>query len=93
MSDNIDQPVALRFANDDFRMPRWTMAERFGVQTPAVNKHLKNIFASGELRQTSVISILEITAADDKSNATRFYNLYAVIAVGYQQRATRDFHI
>jgi len=36
---------------------------------------------------------LEITAADDKSYATRFYKLYAVIAVGYQQRATRDFHI
>ncbi|NBV34014.1 MAG: cell filamentation protein Fic [Proteobacteria bacterium] len=60
------------------------MAELFGVKVPAVNKHLKNIFASGELVEDSVISILETTATDGKSYQTRYYNLDAVIAVGYR---------
>jgi hypothetical protein len=42
------------------------MADLFGVGVPAVNKHLKNIFESGELQEESVISILEITADDGK---------------------------
>jgi hypothetical protein len=40
------------------------MAELFGVKVPAINKHLKNIFESGELQEGPVISILETTAAD-----------------------------
>ena len=84
--------VDVRFANDNFWMTQKTMAELFGVQTPAVNKHLKNIFASGELREASVISILEMTAADDKSYTTRFYNLDAVIAVGYRINSVAATH-
>jgi hypothetical protein len=60
------------------------LAELFGVKVPAVNKHLKNIFESGELREDSVISILETTAADGKNYSTRYYNLDAIIAVGYR---------
>jgi hypothetical protein len=60
------------------------LAELFGVKVPAINKHLKNIFESGELVEDSVISILETTAADGKSYATRYYNLDAIIAVGYR---------
>ena len=60
------------------------LAELFGVNVPAVNKHLKNIFDSGELIENSVISILETTAADGKNYQTRFYNLDAIIAVGYR---------
>ena len=41
----------------------------------AINKHLKNIFETGELIEDSVISILETTAADGKTYKTRFYNL------------------
>ena len=59
------------------------LAELFGVNVPAVNKHLKNIFDSGELIENSVISILETTAADGKNYSTRYYNLDAIIAVGY----------
>lgn len=58
------------------------LAELFGVQVPGINKHLKNIFDSGELVEDSVISILETTAADRKNNQTRYYNLNAIIAVG-----------
>jgi hypothetical protein len=60
------------------------LAELFGVQVPGINKHLKNIFDSGELVEDSVISILETTAADGKNYQTRYYNLDAIIAVGYR---------
>jgi hypothetical protein len=61
-----------------------SIAELFGVQVPAINKHLKNIFESGELEEKSVISILETTASDGKTYNTRFYNLDAIISVGYR---------
>lgn len=68
------------------------MADLFGVQVPAINKHLNNIFSSGELEEDAVISILETTAADGKTYQTRHYNLDAIISVGYRvnsQQATR----
>jgi hypothetical protein len=60
------------------------IAELFGVNVPAINKHLKNIFATGELEENSVISILETTASDGKKYNTGFYNLDAIISVGYR---------
>ncbi len=60
------------------------LAALFGVQVPAIAKHLKNIFDSGELQEASVISILETTAADAKNYQTRYYNLDAIIAIGYR---------
>ncbi|MBU4220026.1 MAG: virulence RhuM family protein [Euryarchaeota archaeon] len=60
------------------------IAELFGVQVPAINKHLKNIFEAGELEENSVISILETTASDGKKYNTHFYNLDAIISVGYR---------
>ncbi len=60
------------------------LAELFGVKVPAINKHLKNIFESGELEENSAISILETTAADGKTYSTKYYNLDAIIAVGYR---------
>ncbi|MEI6074534.1 MAG: virulence RhuM family protein [Verrucomicrobiota bacterium] len=66
------------------------LAELFGVKVPAVNKHLKNIFDSGELQASEVISILETTtlhgaiAGKTQTQKTQFYNLDAIIAVGYR---------
>ena len=68
------------------------IAELFGTQRPAITKHLKNIFQSGELKENSVCSILEHTASDGKIYHTKFYNLDAIISVGYRvnsQQATR----
>lgn len=68
------------------------MADLFGIQVPAINKHLRNIFASGELQEDAVISILETTAADGKTYKTKHYNLDAIISVGYRvnsQQATQ----
>ena len=60
------------------------MAELFGVQIPAVNKHLKNIFESGELDEHSVCANFAHTAADGKNYKTKFHTLDAIISVGYR---------
>jgi hypothetical protein len=60
------------------------MAELFGVNVPAVSKHLRNIFETSELLEDSVISILETTAKDGKNYLTKFYRLEAILAVGYR---------
>ena len=60
------------------------IAALFGVQRPAVTKHLRNIFQEGELDQDSVSSILEHTASDGKVYSTQFYNLDAILSVGYR---------
>ena len=76
--------VDVLFQDETFWMTQKKMAELFGVQRPAITKHLKNIFESGELVEGSVSSILEHTANDDKSYKTTFYNLDAIMAVGYR---------
>ena len=74
------------------------MAELFGVQKPAISKHLKKIFEEGELDEKVVVSKMETTthhgALEDKTQTqeTNFYNLDAIISVGYRvnsRRATR----
>ena len=68
------------------------IAQLFGVGQPAISKHLKNIFTSGELDITAVHSILEYTAADGKSYKTGFYNLDVILSIGYRvnsRQATR----
>ena len=71
------------------------IAELFGVQRAAITKHLGNIFSSGELERDSVCSILEHTADDGKKYKTSFYNLDAIISVGYRvnSRKATDFRI
>ena len=76
--------VDVLFQDETFWMTQKKMAELFGVQRPAITKHLKNIFESSELVEGSVSSILEHTADDDKNYKTTFYNLDAIIAVGYR---------
>lgn len=68
------------------------MARLFDVGVPAISKHLKNIFEEGELDEHSVISKMETTASDGKNYLTSYYNLDAIISVGYRvnsQKATK----
>lgn len=64
------------------------MAQLFGVQVPAISKHLKNIFSEGELSEEVVVSKMEITTqhgaieGKTQSQETQFYNLDAIISVG-----------
>lgn len=78
--------------DDTIWLTQKSMAELFGVQTPAISKHLKNIFDEGELQEKSVISILETTAADGKNYPTNFYNLDAIISVGYRVNSLQATH-
>ena len=65
------------------------IAELFGVEVHTINYHLKEIFKSGELEENSVIRIFRITASDGKNYLTSFYNLDAIIAVGYRVNSRR----
>ena len=58
------------------------MAKAFGVNVPAVSKHIKDILKSGELQEVAVVSKMETTASDGKKYKTNFYNLKMIIAVG-----------
>jgi len=65
------------------------IATLFDVTVSTVNEHLKNIFASGELEADSVIRKFRITATDGKQYRTQFYNLDAIISVGYRVNSVR----
>jgi hypothetical protein len=79
-----DKKVGVLYHDENFWLSQKALAGLFNVNVPAVSKHLKNIFESGELVEDSVISILETTAADGKTYKTKYYNLDAIIAVGYR---------
>ncbi len=84
--------VEIFLKDENIWLTQEKIAELFGVQRPAVTKHLKNIFESGELEENSVSSILEHTAGDDKSYQTKFYNLDAIISVGYRVNSAKATH-
>lgn len=84
--------VEIFLRDENIWLTQKRMADLFGVGIPAVNKHLKNIFESGELKEDSVISILEITAEDEKKYSTKFYNLDAIISVGYRVNSRQATH-
>jgi hypothetical protein len=84
--------VEMYLQNETIWLTQQKIADLFGVQRPAVTKHLKNIFESGELQEDSVCSILEHTAADGKTYATQYYNLDTIISVGYRVNSTQATH-
>ena len=65
------------------------MAELFGVDRTVITRHLKNIFDSSELQQNSVCAKFAHTAGDGKTYSTAFYNLDAIISVGYRVHSVR----
>ena len=65
------------------------MAELFDVQRPAITKHLNNIFKENELDRNAVCSKMEHTAEDGKVYKTEYYNLDAIISVGYRVNSLR----
>jgi len=65
------------------------IAELYGVDRTVIGKHLKNIFGNGELDEISVCANFAHTAGDGKTYQCKFYNLEAIIAVGYRVNSTR----
>lgn len=76
--------VELRYEDENVWLTQRLMAELYGVSVPAINQHLKTIFADGELDESSVVKKFLITAADGKQYNTNHYNLQAIIAVGFK---------
>lgn len=82
--------VEVLLSNESIWLTQKRMAELFGVGIPAISKHLKNIFDSGELVEDVVISVLETTtvhgavAGLTQTQQVKYYNLDAVISVGYR---------
>ena len=79
----------VKLENETVWLTQAQIAMLFDVQQPAISKHLKNIFNSGELDKDSVYSILEYTATDGKKYQTAFYNLDAILSVGYRVSGTK----
>ena len=81
---SIQIEVRLDLDKDTLWLNQAQIARLFGAQRPAITTHLNNVFKCKELNEKAVCSILEHTADDGKKYATRFYNLDAVISVGYR---------
>lgn len=92
---NDDISVNAVIKDESIWLTQKAMAELFGVKPPAISKHLKNIFTEGELDESMVISKMEITtphgAIADKvqTSQVKFYNLDAIISVGYRVNSRR----
>ncbi|MFD2117972.1 RhuM family protein [Paenibacillus yanchengensis] len=85
-----DERVEVLVQDETIWATQKTIAELFDVGVPAINKHLKNIFQSGELDEKVVVSILESTtphgAVEGKTQTktVKYYNLDAIISIGYR---------
>lgn len=79
---NID--VSVYYYEESFWLTQKAMGELFGVASNTITYHLQEIFKSGELLSDSVTRIFRATASDGKNYNTKFYNLDAIISVGYR---------
>ena len=76
--------IEMRYEDENIWLTQKMMAELYGVSVPAINQHLKKIFADGELSEESVVKHYLMTASDGKNYNTKHYNLQATIAVGFK---------
>jgi hypothetical protein len=84
--------VEMYLHNETIWLTQQKIADLFGVDRSVVTKHLRNIFASCELAEDSVCAKIAHTAADGKTYSTQFYNLDAIISVGYRVNSTQATH-
>ena len=83
-SQSGEDSIEVKVFDESVWLTQAMISELFDVQRPAITKHLKNIFENDELDENSVSSILEHTAKDGKNYKTKYYNLDAIISVGYR---------
>ena len=87
--------IQVIFNDETFWLTQKVMAKLFGVEVPAISKHLANIFETNELQKEATLSILETLQNEGDRNVKRkleFYNLDAVIAVGYRVNSIQATH-
>ena len=81
----------VRLERESIWLTQAQMAELFGVNVPAIFKHIKNIYATGELESGATISKVEIVRQEGRRNVRRavdHYNLDMIISVGYRVKST-----
>ena len=84
--------VEIYLQNETIWLTQQKIADLFGVERSVVTKHLRNIFQSGELSEISVSAKFAHTASDGKNYLTQFYNLDAIISVGYRVNSMQATH-
>ena len=97
MYNSADEAVSVNalIQDESIWLSQKGMAELFGVAVPAISKHLANIYEEGELQQASTISKMEIVQQEGTRSVKRkvdFYNLDAIISVGYRVNSHRATH-
>lgn len=91
-SEGANVSVQVRYMNETLWMPQREIADLFGTSKQTISYHMGNIFGDGELDKESVVKEILTTASDGKNYRVMFYNLDAIIAVGYRvnsMQATR----
>ena len=82
---NFESQIEVRVEKDTVWLTQAQIAELFGVGQPAISKHIKNIYSSGELPVEGTYSILEYMGNDGKqSYQTKYYNLDMILSIGYR---------
>lgn len=89
MLEGKEDGIQVMYMNETIGATQKAMAQLFDCSTDNIGLHLKNIFASGELDKDSVTEKNSATAADEKNYQTMFYNLDAIISVGYRVNSVR----
>lgn len=89
MLEGKEDGIQVMYKDETIWATQKTMAQLFDCSTDNISLHLKNIFASGELVKDSVTEKNSVTAADGKNYNTTFYNLDAIISVGYRVNSVR----
>lgn len=87
--ENREDSIEVRVHDEDVWLTQKSMAQLFECSTDNIGLHLKNIFASGELDAEAVTEKSSATASDGKKYMMRFYNLDAIISVGYRINSIR----
>ena len=86
---NGEDGIEVRIHDEDVWLTQKSMAQLFDCSTDNISLHLKNIFASGELSPEAVTEKSSATASDGKKYRMKFYNLDAIISVGYRINSIR----
>ncbi len=89
MLEGKEDGIQVMYKGETIWATQKAISQLFDVGVPAISKHLKNIFENGELVENSVISKMETTASDGKNYNTTYYNLDAIISVGYRVNSVR----
>ena len=81
--------IEVLYESETFWLNQKKIAELFGVDVRTISEHIRNIFATKELDEPSVLRKIRTTAADGKSYLINYYNLDAIISVGYRVNSTQ----